>query len=177
MPGIHFSLWSAGSIDNALWIGWGHWKNKMIFFVCGNLELIIVNVVQRSSLIYVTTGWLRDCFCCREEDQVCIIKQMKIWNGSQREWCHLTSYVTHLFVYTCPPTLFDSVTLCKELRYFKHTGSTNACKRCLLASSGPSCCDLYYRPLHSYIYIGMYSMVYREPVGTCWRCITSTQWR
>lgn len=48
------------------------------------------------------------------------MNQMKAWSGGQRECCHLPSCVTYLFVYACPPTLFDNVTVCKDPRTRLH---------------------------------------------------------
>lgn len=59
------------------------------------------------------------------------MNQMKACSGGQRECRHLPSCVTHLFVYAFPPTLFDSVTVRKDLirafayqTYTKHIGPT-----------------------------------------------------
>jgi len=57
------------------------------------------------------------------------MNHMKVWSGGQRERCHLVLCVTHLFVYECPPTLFNSISLCKDFlhaityqRHLKHIG-------------------------------------------------------
>lgn len=48
----------------------------------------------------------------RRSSKYWLMNQMKAWGRGQRERCHLPSCVAHLFVYACPPTLFDSVTVC-----------------------------------------------------------------
>lgn len=100
-----------------------------------------------------------DCFCCHD-DQVCIhINQMKAWSGGQWECRHLPSCVTHLFVNACPPTLFYSITVCKDLHIsdFFEAYWSYLVNLLLSPNSGPSCtrllsssayqCGIYWLPL------------------------------
>lgn len=82
--------------------------------------MIILNVVQGWALIYVTSGWLRDCFCC-QEDQVWIRWKCGI---EARERLAIYRHVSHtwLYMHVLPVCLTASqcVKISLHTRYIKH---------------------------------------------------------
>lgn len=82
--------------------------------------MIILNVVQGWALIYVTSGWLRDCFCCHE-DQVWIRWKCGI---EARERLAIYRHVSHtcLYMHILPVCLTASqcVKISLHTSYIKH---------------------------------------------------------